>query len=230
MDNASILAQLIVSISVISVWVFRYDNIVLEFKQYGISNLLRNIVGASKISLATILILGIWYKELLVVSSLLMAVLMICAQFYHIKVKNPLIKYVPSFLLLVLSLFIAAVNYGLVQLMDLNILLVVFSALSFIFYGINSFFSKRMVSEYARWGYSNHRILLGSIQLLGGIGLLVGLTNSVLLSVASFLLTFMMITAVLVRIKIKDSLINMFPAVFYTCLNFIILYLSLIHI
>jgi hypothetical protein len=114
MDNASILAQLIVSISVISVWVFRYDNIVLEFKQYDISNLLRNIVGASKISLATILILGIWHTELLLVSSLLMAFLMICAQFYHIKVKNPLLKYVPSFLLLVLSLFIAAVNYGLV--------------------------------------------------------------------------------------------------------------------
>ena len=114
MNNASILAQLIVSISVISVWVFRYDNIVLEFKQYGISNLLRNIVGASKISLATILILGVWYKELLVVSSLLMAVLMICAQFYHIKVRNPWLKYIPSFILLLLSSFIAAVNYGLV--------------------------------------------------------------------------------------------------------------------
>jgi len=114
MDNASIVAQLIVSISVISVWVFRFDNIVLEFKQYGLSNLIRNIVGASKISIATILILGIWYSELLVVSSLLMAFLMVCAQFYHIKVKNPLLKYVPSFLLLVLSLFIAAVNYGLV--------------------------------------------------------------------------------------------------------------------
>ena len=112
--------------------------------------------------------------------------------------------------------------------MDLNIIILVFSALSFIFYGMTSFFSKRMVSEYARWGYSNHRILLGCMQLLGGIGLLVGLTNSVLLSVASFLLTFMMITAVLVRIKIKDSLINMFPAVFYTGLNFIILYNSLI--
>ena len=114
MDNASIVAQLIVSISVISVWVFRYNNIVLEFKQYGISNLTRNIVGASKISLATILILGVWYKELLVVSSLLMAFLMICAQFYHIKVRNPWLKYIPSFILLLLSLFIAAVNYGLV--------------------------------------------------------------------------------------------------------------------
>ena len=113
MDNASIIAQLIVSISVISVWVFRYNNIVLEFKQYGISNLTRNIVGASKISLATILILGVWYKELLVVSSLLMAFLMICAQFYHIKVRNPWLKYIPSFILLLLSLFIAYVNSGL---------------------------------------------------------------------------------------------------------------------
>ena len=112
--------------------------------------------------------------------------------------------------------------------MDLNILLVVFSALSFIFYGINSFFTKRMVSEYARWGYSDHRILLGCIQLLGGIGLLIGITNSVLLSVTSFLLTFMMITAIFVRIKIKDSLINMFPAIFYFLINFIILYNSLI--
>ena len=30
---------------------FRYDNIVIEFEQYGLSSLLRNIVGASKISL-----------------------------------------------------------------------------------------------------------------------------------------------------------------------------------
>ena len=90
--------------------------------------------------------------------------------------------------------------------MDLNIVLLIFSAVSFIFYGITSFFSKRMVSEYARWGYSKHRILLGCMQLLGGIGLLIGITNSILLSVASFLLTFMMITAVFVRIKNKGFL------------------------
>ena len=57
MENLATLAQLVVSVSVIIVWVFRYDNIVVEFKQYGISDLLRNIVGASKISLATILLL-----------------------------------------------------------------------------------------------------------------------------------------------------------------------------
>ena len=111
--------------------------------------------------------------------------------------------------------------------MDLNLSILLFSAISFIFYGITSFFSKRMLSEYARWGYKNQRILLGCLQLLGGVGLLVGIINSTLLIVASFLLTFMMITAVFVRIKIRDNIIQMSPAILYTVLNFIILYNSL---
>lgn len=111
MENILILAQLVVSISVIIVWVFRYDNIVLEFKQYGLSNLIRNFVGALKISLATILILGIWHKELLFISSMAMAFLMICAQLCHFKVKNNWMKFMPSLSLLILSLFIAYSNY-----------------------------------------------------------------------------------------------------------------------
>ena len=114
MENVSIIAQIIVSISIIIIWVFRYDNIVLEFKQFGISDLVRNIVGASKISLSTILVLGIYYEVPLVTASLLIAFLMVCAQAYHMNVKNPLKKYVPSGLLLLLSLFIAAYNYGLI--------------------------------------------------------------------------------------------------------------------
>ena len=114
MENIALLSQIIVSISIIIVWIFRYDNIVIEFKQYKLSDLLRNIVGAAKISLATMLILGIWYKDLLFGSSLAMAFLMVCALLAHVKVKNPWPKYVPSFILLVLSLFIAAFNYGLV--------------------------------------------------------------------------------------------------------------------
>lgn len=114
MENLSILAQLIVSISIIIVWIFRYENIVIEFKDYGYPDLLRNVVGAAKISLATILILGIWYEELLFVSSLLMAFLMLCAQFSHFKAKNPIQKYIPSLFLLILCLFIAAHNIGVI--------------------------------------------------------------------------------------------------------------------
>jgi hypothetical protein len=112
METISILAQLVVSISVVIVWVFRYDNIVVEFKHYGLSSLVRNVVGASKIALATVLILGIWYLEFLIPASLLMAFLMLGAQYYHVKVKNPVMKFIPSFVLLILCLFIAAFNYG----------------------------------------------------------------------------------------------------------------------
>ena len=58
MENVLVLSQIIISISILIVWVFRYDNIVIEFEQYGLSSLIRNIVGASKIS-ATILVIGI---------------------------------------------------------------------------------------------------------------------------------------------------------------------------
>ena len=72
---------------------FRYDNIVIEFEQYGLSSLLRNIVGASKISLATILVMGIWHNEYLFAASTIMAFLMLCAQFFHFRAKNNWISF-----------------------------------------------------------------------------------------------------------------------------------------
>ena len=107
MEKLLIVSQIIVATSVIIVWVFRRKNIEIEFDQYGISDTMRDIVGAVKISLATILILGIWHKEFLILSSLSMAFLMICAQYYHVKVKNPFMKFIPSIALLLLCLFIA---------------------------------------------------------------------------------------------------------------------------
>ena len=101
-----------------------------------------------------------------------------------------------------------------------------FSAISFIIYGINSFFSKRMILEYERWGFKNQRILLGCFQLLGGLGLLVGLKVPLMLSAASFLLLCMMVTAVFVRIRTKERIVRMLPALLYVVLTFIIFYNS----
>ena len=111
MENILILSQLVIAFSVLIVWVVRYENIVLEFEHYQLSALTRNFVGALKISLSTILVLGIWYNELLFFSSLIMAFLMICAQYFHFKFKNPIHKFIPSFLLLLISLFIASASY-----------------------------------------------------------------------------------------------------------------------
>ena len=111
MENILIVSQLVIAFSILIVWVVRYENIVVEFENYQLSTLTRNIVGALKISLSTILVLGIWYNELLFFSSLIMAFLMICAQYFHFKFKNPIHKFIPSFLLLLVSLFIASASY-----------------------------------------------------------------------------------------------------------------------
>ncbi|RTY79584.1 hypothetical protein EKM05_05150 [Flavobacterium sp. GSP27] len=107
MNTYSIIAQLVIAVSVGYVWIFRFDNIVNEFKQYGISDLTRNVVGATKIALSTLLITGIWYPELVFIPALIMAFLMISAQFFHFKAKNPWSKHLPSLFLLALSLFVA---------------------------------------------------------------------------------------------------------------------------
>jgi hypothetical protein len=111
MNIYTIIAQLVIAISVGYVWIFRFDNIVKEFKQYGLSDLTRNMVGASKIALATLLIAGIWYPTLVFIPALFMAFLMVCAQFFHFKVKNPWFKHLPSLLLLALALFVALSAY-----------------------------------------------------------------------------------------------------------------------
>lgn len=116
MENLVIIAQVVLALSVAYVWIFRFDNIVLEFKQYGLPDLIRNLVGASKISLATLLIAGVWYPDLVLYSALAMAFLMICAQLAHFKVKNPISKHIPSLILLLISLFIAAVHAGMISL------------------------------------------------------------------------------------------------------------------
>ena len=114
MTNYSIIAQVIVALSIGYVWIFRFDNIVKEFNQYGLSDLTRTVVGSAKIALSTLLIAGIWYSDLVLIPALLIAFLMLSAQYFHFKVNNPWQKRIPSMLLLVICLFIAAVSLKLV--------------------------------------------------------------------------------------------------------------------
>jgi len=98
---------MVLALSVAYVWIFRYDNVVKEFKQFGLNDLTRNFVGASKIALATLLVAGIWYPSLVQIPSVLMGLFMISAQYFHFKIKNPLIKHLPSLILLILCAVIA---------------------------------------------------------------------------------------------------------------------------
>jgi hypothetical protein len=115
MTDFAMIAQVIVAVSIVIVWVFRFDNIVKEFKQYGLSDLTRTMVGNAKIALATLLVAGIWYPSLVLIPALLMAFLMVSAQYFHFKVNNPWQKRMPSLFLLLLCLFIAAVSLNLIS-------------------------------------------------------------------------------------------------------------------
>ena len=107
MTHYLLLAQIIVAASVAYVWIFRYDVIIKEFKDFGLSDTTRTFVGASKISLATLLIAGNWYPSLIPIPSILMGLFMLAAQYFHFKIKNPFIKHLPSLIFLILCAFIA---------------------------------------------------------------------------------------------------------------------------
>ncbi len=110
MTTFLILAQIIVATSVAYVWIFRYDVIIKEFKLFGLSDLTRTFVGASKVALATLLVTGIWYPSLVPISAVAMGLFMLAAQYYHFKIKNPFIKRLPSLILLILCVFITLVS------------------------------------------------------------------------------------------------------------------------
>ena len=103
--------QVIIACSIALVWIIRFPNVVREFHEYHLPDFIRTLVGATKISLATLLVAGIWYPSLVLFPALIMAFLMVCAQVAHVKVHHPWTKYVPSLVLLFMSLFVAGV-YG----------------------------------------------------------------------------------------------------------------------
>jgi len=107
MEKFLIIAQVTVALSVAFVWTFRFHNVLAEFELFGLNDITRNLVGVSKIALSTLLLVGIWYPSLIMVSSLLMGCFMIAAQGFHFKIRNTFIKHLPSLILLLLCVFIA---------------------------------------------------------------------------------------------------------------------------
>ena len=107
--------------------------------------------------------------------------------------------------------------------MTIILILILFSGASFVFYGFSSFFSKKMIAEYKRWGYPDQRLLIGGLQLLGGTGLFLGMYFKPLIPLSSASLMLLMLAALGVRIKIKDQPLLMLPAIIYAVINFLIL-------
>lgn len=115
MHSSTIALQALVAASIFFVWVVRYANIIQEFRQYGLPDWLRDLVGILKLTFALLLLIGIERRPFAVAGGLGIAGLMGCAFFMHLRVKNPLFKMLPCLTLLILSLAIAFINYRLLN-------------------------------------------------------------------------------------------------------------------
>jgi uncharacterized membrane protein YphA (DoxX/SURF4 family) len=115
MQYLTICLQSLVAATVFFVWVVRYENIVREFKQYGLPDWLRDLVGILKLTFSLMLLIGIERRQFAVVGAVGIAILMGAAFVTHLRMKNPLFKMLPSLTMLVFSTVIALINYRLLM-------------------------------------------------------------------------------------------------------------------
>ena len=113
MRQLTICLQALVAASIFFVWVVRYPNIVEEFKGYGLSGPLRDLVGILKLTFALLLLIGVERPFFAVVGGIGIFLLMGAAILTHLRVKNAVVKMLPSLALLACSAIIAWINYRL---------------------------------------------------------------------------------------------------------------------
>jgi hypothetical protein len=121
MNMMTVVLQSIIALAIFNVWLVRAGrptawrpegaaSMSEEFRAYGYPDGMWKLIGAAKLSLAALLLAGIWYPGLAVSAGLGMAILMTGAVLSHLRVRDPLIKSLPSFTLLVLSLAVVYSN------------------------------------------------------------------------------------------------------------------------
>ena len=104
-------------------------------------------------------------------------------------------------------------------------LLLYFNIISFLFFGVTCLFGKRMITEFERFKLTkNQRILTGILQLIGVLGLIIGIKYTVIGFLASLGLALLMTAGFFVRLRIKDGVYRSSPALIYLILNLILAY------
>lgn len=113
------LLQLTIAVVIVAVWVFRpkletnyragnAKNIFEEFEVYGLPHWSVYLIGGTKISLAILLIVGIWYSPIVQYAALGMGILMAGAIICHLKTKgDPLSRVTPASLMLLMCLLVS---------------------------------------------------------------------------------------------------------------------------
>ena len=111
--------------------------------------------------------------------------------------------------------------------MSLHTIAILGSSVAFLIYGGLCLSTLSMQGEFKRFGLENLRTLTGALEVLGGLGLLVGLKWPFALRLSSAGLSLLMIAGLAVRIKVGDGWLLSLPAFALMLLNVYILVKSL---
>lgn len=121
MTSIAAVCQVVIALGVVNVWLVRQRrptpwrpegaaNLAEELRRYGLPGWTRPVVGAAKLALAALLVVGIWFPALAFYAAIGMALLMAGAVAAHLRIHDPLSKSLPAFSLLLLSLLVAFAN------------------------------------------------------------------------------------------------------------------------
>lgn len=110
-----------------------------------------------------------------------------------------------------------------------NYIIQFFLIFSFLFYGLSCFLSQRIFKEFERYGMSPWRKLTGALQIASCLGLILGFYVPIFTSFAALLLTVMMFVAVLVRLRLRDSVLLTTPAVLYFLMSLFLFVSSIVQ-
>ncbi|MEJ6694455.1 MAG: DoxX family protein [Chitinophagales bacterium] len=104
---------------------------------------------------------------------------------------------------------------------------VLISSFSFFAYAFSYFNSPHMKSEFKRFGLEKMGLTTVVLEIMGALGLLVGLKFYFILMISSLGLALLMFAGLMVRLKLKDSIRVSLPAFFYMALNMYIFWASI---
>ncbi len=96
------------------------------------------------------------------------------------------------------------------------------SAGAFYYYGAVCWFAERLRLEYLRYGVPHLRVILGTLQIVGSTGILLGFAFAPLGAAAASGLALMMAIGVIFRWQLGDPLRLMVPATALTLLNVVL--------
>lgn len=95
------------------------------------------------------------------------------------------------------------------------------------YFGFEALFADRARQEFERYGVPQFRVLVGSLQVVGALGVLIGLVNDTIGALATGGLMLMMLIGVIVRLRIHDTPRQMVQAASLAVLNGVLLALHL---